>query len=416
MRRYIQPKSPRPTPVRGSDTASFACYTMRERLPKLTTRIIEETPWPTETKMRLATLVKDLPNGTVRHLTDTTAPDALNWQHYLTPWLGQTWLEIPWYIAEAYFYRRVLEATGYFEAGEGYNIDPYAQQKTRSLDAAGNIIRLLSKQLNEWLKAPTEVPQRLVEMLIIDLWGNRADLSMWPLDETPDGIENTIQQEEETRLLVNHAQKTADYLLSLKAEIPRVDFITDNVGFELACDLLLADFLISTKLVTTVCLNLKSHPSFISDATISDVKQMINAFVTDSDAELALVGKRLQSSVDNDHLQLKDDYFWTSPLVFWEMPKHLLKTFSQSKLVISKGDANYRRFLGDLHWVATTPIEDIIDYFPAPLVLLRTFKSEVAAGLQPDQVKQLTQKEHSWMTNGDCGVIQFIKSQNNILS
>jgi hypothetical protein len=70
--------------------------------------------------------------------------------------------------------------------------------------------------------------------------------------------------------------------------------------------------------------------------------------------------------------------------------------------------ANYRRALGDAHWPWTTPLADIVSYFPAPLAFLRTCKAEVIAGLSSTQVHELRQRDPAWLTNGEWGVIQFV--------
>ncbi|UCC50900.1 MAG: DUF89 family protein, partial [Anaerolineaceae bacterium] len=82
---------------------------------------------------------------------------------------------------------------------------------------------------------------------------------------------------------------------------------------------------------------------------------------------------------------------------------------SQSHLIISKGDANYRRLLGDRHWPYTTSFQAIMAYTPAPLLALRALKAEVAAGLSPEQIARLNKEDEEWMVNGRWGVIQFVQ-------
>lgn len=89
------------------------------------------------------------------------------------------------------------------------------------------------------------------------------------------------------------------------------------------------------------------------------------------------------------------------------MPEELKNELAQSSLIIIKGDANYRRCLGDRQWSFTTVFEDIVCYFPAPILVLRTLKSEIAAGLQLKQVEKLNQEDPNWLTNGQWGLIQF---------
>ena len=91
------------------------------------------------------------------------------------------------------------------------------------------------------------------------------------------------------------------------------------------------------------------------------------------------------------------------------MPEDLCATLARSDLVISKGDANYRRLIGDCHWDPTTPFESAAGYFPATIVALRTLKAELIVGLAPGQAEQLQTEDPSWRVNGKRGVIQFLK-------
>ena len=92
---------------------------------------------------------------------------------------------------------------------------------------------------------------------------------------------------------------------------------------------------------------------------------------------------------------------------FWQLPTDLRANLSHSSLIISKGDANYRRLLGDRHWPFTTPFDKILHNSPAPLVALRTLKAEVAAGLKFEQIERLNNEERGWLVNGRYGVIQL---------
>ena len=89
------------------------------------------------------------------------------------------------------------------------------------------------------------------------------------------------------------------------------------------------------------------------------------------------------------------------------MPSDLFQMVAGGDLVISKGDANYRRALGDAHWPHTTPFTDIVSYLPTPTLFLRTCKSEVLAGLTMAQAARMAQIEEDWLVNGRWGVIQL---------
>ena len=117
------------------------------------------------------------------------------------------------------------------------------------------------------------------------------------------------------------------------------------------------------------------------------------------------------SYLNNGRLTSKTHPFWTSPLPGWEMPQELRDSFKSSTLIISKGDAHYRRLLGDRHWPYQTPLDQILGYLPSPLLALRTLKSEVAAGIKTDKIDEAKQRDPDWLVSGQWGIIQFLKKQ-----
>jgi hypothetical protein len=74
-------------------------------------------------------------------------------------------------------------------------------------------------------------------------------------------------------------------------------------------------------------------------------------------------------------------------------------------VVIVKGDLNFRRLVGDLHWDPATPFADVTGYFPAPVAALRTLKSDVAVGVPPERVTRLGSTAPGWWTDGTHAVI-----------
>lgn len=407
MSRCYRPRGPIPPPLRGAEPGSFAHHTVTVRIPDIGRRALVENAFPPPLVARLEALIEEIPHGRVRSLHRAGAPDEEVWEQYVAPYLGQNWLQVPWFFAETYFYRRVLEATGYFQPGPGQGLDPYAYQKRRGLETSRDAIQNLSEQVNTWLERPAQARDAFCHLLTVDLWGNQADLSLWPADreEKPD---HPDQHQARAHVLVDNTDTVANHLFRPDTRVKRVDFVVDNAGFELVCDLCLADFLLSSRVVATVFLHVKAHPTFVSDATAEDVQKTVDFLATQPTADVRALARRLQVHRHQGRLRLCADLFWTSPLSGWEMPPSLWQELARSYLVISKGDANYRRLLGDRHWSFTTPFADILCYFPAPLVALRTFKSEVAAGLRPGQAEEVAQRDPQWMTNGRWGVIQFV--------
>jgi hypothetical protein len=89
------------------------------------------------------------------------------------------------------------------------------------------------------------------------------------------------------------------------------------------------------------------------------------------------------------------------------MPANHYLELAQASLLINKGDANYRRWLGDRHWPMTTSPKDVLNYIPAPWLALRICKCNIAVGLEPGQPEALDYQDPDWLTNGNWGMLQF---------
>ncbi len=400
----------------GSEIGSWAYSTISERLPAIARRVITENDLPPEIGQNLETLAQELNNGFIRHLQNDRGWDLSAWNEYLEPYLGKTWLDIPWYFAEAYFYRRILEATHYFQPGELQLFDPFKHQKRLGLEIAKESIEALTAKLDNWINPQSDQqgkwqPDDLIAMLYLALWGNRVDLSLWPVeagDRVPYAKGDRICIDVDSlkaNLLVDVSPILVEKMTNWRGV--RIDLIADNAGFELFGDLCLIDFLLANKIADSVCLHLKPYPTFVSDATIGDVRETVEFVTKQRDPHVRAFASRLQYYITSGRLRLLDDWFWTSPLAFWEMPEDLLSSLAEASLIFIKGDANYRRLLGDRHWDFTTPFADIACYLPAPIVALRTLKAELAAGLQPSQIETLNREDPLWLTNGQWGVIQM---------
>ena len=386
-----------------SEPGTFAHTTLTKRWRDILQRTIAQTDFPPDIVANLEALLQELPNGEVRSLHDDRGPDLAAWASYIAPYRGRRWIDVPWYFGESYLYRRILEATYYFLPGFGQGVDPFISQKRTSLETTMNAIRFISNQLSQ---DSNQYQDNLTALLYGDLWGNQADLSLFATVTSPS---NDRADPKLNQILVDDTTILADYIANLQAA--RIDFIVDNVGLELVSDLYLADFLLTTNTASTVHLHLKAHPTFVSDAMPQDVTSTIEVLAADRETSVQAIAQRLQSQISTGQLQLRSDFFWTAPLPFWEMPSSIRQDLAQASLIIVKGDANYRRLLGDCQWSYTTPFADIVCYFPTAVVALRTLKAELAAGLQPSQIETLNQEDQQWLTNGQWGLIQFLSPE-----
>jgi len=389
MKSNSRPKLPIPLPLLGSE--GFAHFTVTQRLPALARQVIVDNNFSAQINGNLEKLASELTLGYLPPLVDDTGTDVGAWERYLAPYLGQRWVDVPWFLAETYFYRLLLEITNYFRPGEWQGVDPFEVQKRQGFYSSLDSIVAVCDRLNNELQLP--------ELLYFALWGNRVDLSLWSsqIDRSRFDIHSEL-----AHILVNDAPKVAELLAISNG---RIDVVIDNAGFELFCDLCLVDFLLASGVASLVNLHLKPHPTFVSDATIKDLHETKSFLAAFDDPAVASLGGRLQEYIAHGHLAMKADDFWTSPLAGWEMPDHLTRELS-SNLIIIKGDANYRRLLGDRHWDYTTNFADIVCYLPSPMVALRTLKSEVVVGIQAEQITELKQTDPDWLINGQWGLIQ----------
>jgi hypothetical protein len=125
---------------------------------------------------------------------------------------------------------------------------------------------------------------------------------------------------------------------------------------------------------------------------------------------VAAAGGLLADSLAAGRLQIRDHWFWNGPRFFRDLPADLRSQLSACDLALIKGDANYRRLVGDRRWPASTPMEGLTGYFPAPFAVLRTMKSEIVVDLGEDQVQRLDGEDPQWRVNGRRGILRLVAS------
>jgi uncharacterized protein with ATP-grasp and redox domains len=400
-----KPTLPLPNPYSCSAPGSFAENTLLVRLPEIGRRIIAENQFPDEINLRLEDLISELSESVVPEIRDHGAPDQELWIQYLKPYQGLFWRDLSFLACENTFYRRILQVTKYFQPGPTQFFDPYSYQKKLGLETSLQSVRSLAARAETWLDPDFSVAGALKEAIETNLWSNRADLSLWPAGAAGT-LSNSQLRQAADFLVVNQLSAMVSAILNSGAGLKRIDFLIDNAGYELVCDLVFSDYLINRKLAGQIHFHLKAHPTFVSDALIQDVNTTIDFLCHQEDEKIVRLGRRLEQAIQGEKLILNSSFFWNSPLAGWQAPENLKSELAQASLVISKGDANYRRLVGDLRWPETTPFEQILAYFPTRLAALRTTKSEVIAGLREGQLAELNRKDPSWRTNGKWGLIQ----------
>jgi damage-control phosphatase, subfamily III len=216
-----------------------------------------------------------------------------------------------------------------------------------------------------------------IEMCEICLWGNATDLSLLTSLSYED-IQRLQGSEarklSEKNIIVNDLEAAYDSLKNAKGD-RRVDIVLDNAGFELYVDLILAGYLLSAGLATTVVLHPKSIPWFVSDAVPADFAALLNAIadpqafystLSENDKhagktplplsekevdELSFLFQQWSGFHQEGQLVLRQNRFWTEGGSYWRLPtsdSRLFEDLKGSELVIFKGDLNYRKLTGDV--------------------------------------------------------------------
>jgi uncharacterized protein with ATP-grasp and redox domains len=290
-----------------------------------------------------------------------------------------------------------MEVVRFYHPGRWQQVDPFAPQKAAQLqNALPSFLAVLGRTFSEPEAA-------FVEMLHDALWGNRADLSNRTITELAgDGLAG----QQTHRLLIDDTSSIWAYLDGVPG---RIDVVADNSGLELLLDLRLADFLLESGVAHEVRFHLKRMPFFVSDATIRDLEHTLQR-LDRALAPGATLAVRLREAIADRRMILRDDPFWSSCFSYQHMPPHVRHELAQSRLVLFKGDVNYRRLLDDRHWPHTAHLADIAPDL-APFAALRTLKGELIVDLKAGQAERLAAVDPTWMINGKRGVIQLVKGE-----
>ncbi len=208
------------------------------------------------------------------------------------------------------------------------------------------------------LDEDTEV--QFEQLLHASLWGNRTDLSYMVAAHL--GATGGPGQEQDN-LLVDDWSDVLSHLLA--HEGGKVGIITDNAGTELLMDVALADFLLRTDIASEVHLHLKPQPFYVSDAMIVDLADGTDALI-EAGGLAGRLGRRTDGHVAAGDLAPKTHPFYCMPLFYHDMPPDLRATLGALELVIVKGDANYRRLVGDLYWPPTASFARADGALPRP--------------------------------------------------
>ncbi|KAI0094452.1 hypothetical protein BDY19DRAFT_981936 [Irpex rosettiformis] len=406
----INPDCP-PWPVfRGYYTFSFANAIIGHRLPTILGKAIED-----DGIVDLLAYVKQLEgNGRLRPIIDDGEADIALWNKEIAKcFIGKDFMNATWLFAETYKYRRLREC--FAVSKKRANVDVFFRpcdtfSGSRSLDAIFDLSTRFAKPYQHAVEiAGEQGPAEAIRFMFFELsqvclWGNSTDLSL-PINMT----EKQIKSLQSTmNILGNHMNRLWEIIRDMKGKGPngqggRTDFVLDNVGFELYCDCVYADFPIQAVLVSEVRFHGKRYPWFVSDVTKKDWEWLLNIIVYGYLFPQASGVER--ESLSKLGQRWKQHPFWCTGFTFWDFRTEAPDLFlhlSESDLVVFKGDFNNRKVTYERLCAApaSTPFEEAIEPIAsaagAPRVCsMRTIKSNLVVGLgeNGNEISAISDKE-----------------------
>jgi uncharacterized protein with ATP-grasp and redox domains len=381
-----------PPPLRTNTSNAFAHDTLARRVPEVVLNVVKNNPdYPERIRRSLETLAERIREDQSLPEPTWTEPDQPDWHAAWNQRHHETWLNTVWFFAETYVYRLIIDRVRWWETGR----DPFAPNKDQdySSDAHWDVLGAALDRL-----ASGDDDERFHTAITNAMWGNRMDLSFAA------SLERGIDAHEDD-LIVNEIDAILSHLNGAETGPKAIHFVLDNAGTEFSMDMVLADLLLERDDIT-ITLHAKHHPTFVSDVTAPDVWDWLNR-LDNRGGDYAALSARMRDAFEKQRLSIRPHSFWNSSRFLWEMPDYLMRGLRDARLVIVKGDANYRRLVGDALWPEDTPFRAVVTYWPTPIIAMRALKSDPIVGLKPGQAADLDAIDPDWRTNGQRGVIQF---------
>ncbi|KRF79767.1 damage-control phosphatase ARMT1 isoform X2 [Drosophila virilis] len=335
--------------------------------------------------------------------------DRESWNSFIShlPNDGRTFYQACWMHTQCYMYRKLysfVENSIFIK-----QFDYFGKIKEHALISCQEDILSLVK----YTRRTENSVEMFNEMLKIDLWSNRNDLS----ENEHARLFNMRVLEDvsvtDGHILANNASEIWDCLSNKKTNKQHVDFVLDNAGYELFTDFILAEYIIEKGLASKVRFHVKACPWFVTNVTQRDFHMTLQYLSKHSDYIISLIGNKFLQFMDEGKFELAPvSYFWTGPHAFHYMKTlepELYRTLQQSKLIIFKGDLNYRKLLSDVCWEPTQDMRTCLGGFiPSSFCTVRTIKAEVICGLSEGVIENLKLRDPNWMLTGNYGTIQFV--------
>lgn len=377
-----------PPRIRTDHSNAFAQHTMAVRVPAILDEVLTRNgSLPPAQRERIARLRTAVASGAPLPPLPAGAANAGEWLSTLPSRAGQGWGSCDWFFAENYAYRCLAEACDFWELRR----DPFLPIKREEYRGVAHREALEAAAALDGPRA-----ERLEQLLLASVFGNRIDLSF-----AASRAHGVLAQSDD--LLIDDRRAARELL---EERSGAVHLVIDNAGTELSVDLVLAARLLEL-LDAPLVLHVKQHPAFVSDAIPADLSWFIavedaaaRELWSQASAAARACREQLHAALRSGQLEVAEHPFWNGPRSLWECPAELEARFAAARLVILKGDAHYRRAVGDALWAPETPFARVTRYFPAPLLALRTLKSDPIVGLRAGLASELDALDSRWRVNG----------------
>lgn len=365
-------------------------------------------------------------------ITDDGAPDIDAYNAELAAVGNVSWLNCPWLFGECCLYRRVRSVLARSTHWTTHDVfkqqkdSTFAKSKVAVEELAGRYMQLMGS--GDANRASDEARKLLfVEMTEIALWGNATDLSLLTklsLEEIQKLQGKKAIEASQRNIVDNDVDQLWDYLESVRDDAGQIDIVLDNAGFEFFTDVIYAAFLLDSHIARKVVLHVKDFGWFVSDVIPADVDSLFEHLrskeIFSARKDLDPLVKKLEHFFASGRIEVVQNLFWTTPHPFQRMATlapELFARLQRSKLVVFKGDLNYRKLTGDGLWPHTTPFQEVLlglgKGSGVKVLALRTNKADVCVGLPSEsKVRELENEAPGvWTRNGKYAVISFNDGQ-----
>jgi uncharacterized protein with ATP-grasp and redox domains len=372
----------RPGPILAYEEGTFACFTVRRRIPKILAEARAEVGGAAGRDRRWDDLEQTILSGGPIDAGLISTPTHF-WKQTVERWRGSAWADLPFFDLEFLLYRTINSLADELRPG----FDVFSSARRAALEEALPRVRVA-------------VDSSEVDLLRALLWalaGNEADLSQLT-GSRPMGNPAVI--------VVDARAPLVERLDAAKGH--SVVVLADNAGSELCFDLVLIDQLLASG-IGRVDLHVKPSPMFVSDALVSDVDETVAAFrEEDAGRSLRQVGERLQAARQQGRLVVVAPPDWGEPRHMNALSPDLDAALGRAAVVVAKGDLNYRRFFEDRAWPETTFVSVASVAAGMCAFALRVLKSDCVVGVPKAEVSNLFRADSDWRSDGRYSLVQRV--------